>query len=414
MNHETRKYGRRFDRYIRARYRIGKEFKIMGFGWESEFMAAQKARLKAAGNTEPPQTFLEHCEMELARLKMNAKKGAGPTTLKEDREQTQAKVQEEEEARREEEKKAITFSQFFEKQYMPTARTHKKPRTVKEEESIYKVWLAPYIGKMRLVDLRPLHIEKVKKAMIDKGKAPRRVQYAIAVIRQVWNKARGRGHVQGDWPGKDVEIPSFDNRRMRFLAPQEADDLLTEIKGRSEQTHNIALVSLDCGLRFGEIVKLQWGHVDIDNMMIRVVDPKGTKGIKSRTAFMTQRVKEMFESLPQGNKTELVFKDREHGGQIQKISHAFWRSVDKLGLNNGVEDRRDKVVFHSMRHSYASNLVASGADLYVVSQLLGHSDVTMAARYSHVRADSLRQAVADMERATTKKQGKVIPMPSRG
>ena len=132
-------------------------------------------------------------------------------------------------------------------------------------------------------------------------------------------------------------------------------------------------------------------------MTIRVVDPKGTKGTKSRTAFMTQRVKQMLERLPQGAKTELVFKDREHGGQIQKISHAFWRSVDKLGLNDGVEDGRDKIVFHSLRHSYASNLIAGGADLYVVSQLLGHTDVTMAARYSHLRADSLRKAVADME-----------------
>jgi integrase len=403
-DHESRKHGKRFDRYIRARFRVDGKLQTFGLGWESEWVAGEKARMLAEGDTSPRRSFVDYCQGELARLKDNAKRGLGPVTPKEERALAQAQAQEEEQARREEEKKALTFSQFFEKEYIPTAKTHKKPKTMQEEQSIYKVWLEPYIGKMRLVDLRPLHMERVKKVMLDDGKAPRRVQYALAVIRQTWNMARSRGLVQGDWPGKDVKVPSFDNRRMRFLTSPEADELLAEIKKRSEQTHNIALISMDCGLRFGEIVKLQWGHIDTDNMTIRVVDPKGTKGTKSRTAFMTQRVKEMFKSLPQGIKTDLVFKDREHGGQIQKISHAFWRSVDKLKLNDGVEDRRDKIVFHSLRHSYASNLVAAGADLYVVSQLLGHSDVTMAARYSHLRADSLRQAVANMEEATSAKE----------
>jgi len=413
--HESRKFGRRFDRFIRGRYQVEGKRLFVSFGWESEWVAAERARMKTEGEAGPRMSFVEFCQGELARLKKNALMGAGPITLKEDRELALAKAQAEAEAQAEEEKQALTFGEFYQGTYLPTAETHKKPQTMAEERSIYKVWLRPNIGKLRLVDLRPLHIEKVKRAMLDDGKAPRRIQYALAVIRQTWNMARSDGLVQGDWPGKDVKVPSFDNRRMRFLTPQEADELLAEIKTRSEQTHNIALVSLDCGLRFGEIVKLQWGQIDTESMTIRVVDPKGTKGTKSRTAFMTQRVKEMLERLPQGAKTELVFKDREHGGQIQKISHAFWRSVDKMGLNDGVEDRRDKIVFHSLRHSYASNIIAGGADLYVVSQLLGHTDVTTAARYSHLRADSLRKAVANMENTRDQaqaKKAKVIPMVS--
>jgi integrase len=409
-SHAVRKFGRRFDRFVRGRYMVDGKRTFVSFGWEGEWVDAERSRMLAQGETGPRMSFLEYCQGELARLKANAFRGEGPVTLKEDRQLALAKAQIEEEARKEQEREALTFGQFFEKEYIATAKMHKKPRTMLEEQSIFKVWLKPNIGKTRLVDLRPLHIEKVKRAMLDSQKAPRRIQYALAVIRQAWNMARSRGLVQGDWPGKDVKVPSFDNRRMRFLTPQEADELLIEIKKRSEQTHNIALVSLDCGLRFGEIVKLQWGHIDIESGIIRVVDPKSAKG---RTAFMTEKVKKMFEGMPQGNKAELVFKDRDHGGQIQKISHAFWRSVDELGLNDGVEDRRDKIVFHSLRHSYASNLVAAGADLYVVSQLLGHADVTMAARYSHLRADSLRQAVSNMEKATQQK-AQIIPLKKSG
>ena len=414
--HTSRKFGRRFDRYIRGRYQLEGKRQIVAFGWESEWVAAERARMLAEGDTGPRMSFLEYCQGELARLKQNALKGVGPVTLKEDRELALAKAKEEEEARAAEEKAGVTFGAYFEEKYLPVARTHKKTKTMQEEESIFKVWLKPNIGKTRLVDLRPLHIEKVKKAMLDDGRAPRRVQYALAVIRQAWNHARNAGVVAGDWPGRGVRLPRIDNRRMRFLSPQDADKLLTEIKTRSEQTHNISLVSLDCGLRFGEVVSLQWGNIDIDQGLIMVVD---TKSGKNRAAFMTARVKDMFRGLPQGKKTDLVFCDR--GGEpITKVSHSFFRSVDKLKLNEGIEDRRDKVVFHTLRHSYASNLVSSGSGLYVVSQLLGHADVTMAARYSHLENGSLRKAVADMEQATTKlqaeqeSQAKVVPIKKSG
>jgi len=405
--HETRKYGKRFDRYIRGRYTVDKKTKVVGFGWESEWAAAEGARMQKEGERGPRQSFLDHCTLELARLKKNALQGQGPTTIKEDRAEAKAKAKEAEQAKIQEEREAVTFGAFFIENYLPIATTHKKPKTIEEERSIFKVWLSPHLGDMKLRDLRPLHLEKIKRDMLKKGKSPRRIQYVLAISRQVWNTARNQNLVSGDWPGRGVKIPKIDNRRMRFLTPQESEDLLSELKNRSQQTHDITLISLDCGLRFGEIVKLQCGHVDIEGGIIMVVDPKGTK---NRAAFMTARVKEMFQSIPMGNKTDLVFKDT-NGQPIKKISKTFSRAVDHLGLNAGVEDRRYRVVYHTVRHSFASNLISNGADLYVVSQLLGHADVTMAARYSHLGAGSLRRAVEAMEEGMKRQEeGKVVKL----
>lgn len=398
--HESRKYGKRFDRYIRGRYTVDKKTKVVGFGWESEWATAEEARMQKEGEKGPRQPFLDHCTLELARLKMNALQGQGPTTIKEDRAEAKSKAKEEKTAKLRAEREAVTFGKFFKQNYLPISTTHKKPKTIEEEKSVFKVWLNPYIGDMKLRDLRLLHLEKIKSDMLKKDKAPRRVQYVLAISRQVWNTARNQGLVNGEWPGRGVKIPKIDNRRMRFLSPQESEDLLSVLKIKSQQTHDISLVSLDCGLRFGEIVRLQWGHVDIENGIIMVVDPKGTK---NRAAFMTSRIKEMFRSMAMGNKTDLVFKDT-NGQPIKKISHSYFRAVDDLHLNNGITDRRDRVVFHSLRHTFASNLVSNGADLYVVSQLLGHADVTMAARYSHLGAGSLRAAVEAMENGMNAKQ----------
>lgn len=387
--HPTRRYGLRKDRYYRGRYKMDQRETVISFGWETE------------KGVEGRESFRDACLKQLLDLKANARKGEGPISLKQQREQALSKKQAED-------REAVTFGQYFDSTYLPTAETHKKPQTMAEERSIYKKWLAPYIGKMKLIDLRPIHVERVKKAMLDDGRAPRRVQYALAVIRQTWNHARNSGLVAGDWPGRGVKIPRFDNRRMRFLSPQDADDLLAEIKIRSEQTYSIALVSLDCGLRFGEIVALQWGHIDTEQGLLMVMDSKSGK---NRAAFMTARVRDMFRAMPQGKKTDLVFKDRD-GNPITKVSHSFFRSVDELHLNDGIEDRRDRLCFHSLRHSYASNLVSSGSGLYVVSQLLGHADVTMAARYSHLENGSLKKAVANMEKHTQAQepQAKVVEL----
>ena len=79
----------------------------------------------------------------MARLRLNAVKARGPVTLREDRALAEEKTKAEAEAKEQEERQALTFDQFFEKNYLPIASTHKKKKTMTEEKSIYGVWLKP-------------------------------------------------------------------------------------------------------------------------------------------------------------------------------------------------------------------------------------------------------------------------------
>ena len=63
-----------------------------------------------------------------------------------------------------------------------------------------------------------------------------------------------------------------------------------------------------------------------------------------------------------------------------------------MGLNEGITDPRQKLVFHSLRHTYASWLVQGGEAVYTVQKLIGHSTLAMTERYSHLAPDHLRQA----------------------
>jgi len=61
-------------------------------------------------------------------------------------------------------------------------------------------------------------------------------------------------------------------------------------------------------------------------------------------------------------------------------------------LNEGITDRRDKLTFHSLRHTYASLLVQAGVDIYHVKELLGHSSIALTERYSHLSESTFKQA----------------------
>ncbi|MFO7760535.1 MAG: tyrosine-type recombinase/integrase [Thermodesulfobacteriota bacterium] len=379
--HSTRKHGVNYDRYFAVRYTINGKQREEALGWASEGWTPQNAA------------------EELARLKRAQRTGEGAYTLKEKREQEDIRRKAEEKKKRQEELNNITLADFW-PDYMNGQ--HKSERSLISERSHYENWLTPILGSLPLKDIKPFHLEKVKKKMLDAGKSPRTVQYAFATFRQVWNAARLKDIVTEESPSKKVRLPKFDNKRLRFLTREEADRLLAELKTKSQRVYNISLLSLHTGMRAGEIFNLTWGDVSLDNETLTIRDSKSGK---TRYVYLTRKTKSMLAGLYQGQgPSDLVFKN-DRGGKITEISNTFERAANDIGLNNGVTDARQKVTFHTLRHTFASWLVQSGTDLYTVKELLGHHSIQLTERYSHLRPDGLKKAIKDFE---DQHQSKVI------
>lgn len=100
-------------------------------------------------------------------------------------------------------------------------------------------------------------------------------------------------------------------------------------------------------------------------------------------------------SIEQGDPDQLIFPDK-NGKVMAGVSNSFKDTVNELGFNDGITDRRQKLVFHSLRHTCASWLVMSGVDLYVVKEILGHASIAMTERYSHLRPGHLHSAMAKL------------------
>ena len=173
--------------------------------------------------------------------------------------------------------------------------------------------------------------------------------------------------------------------------------------------HDIALISLHSGARASEIFNLKWQDVDFSNGLMTLRDTKNTE---TRYAPMTKAVREMLKSrLPSEKPEEIdpnayVFTDSE-GEKIKEVSNSFERVVDRLGFNKNVTDRRQRVVFHTCRHSFASWLAIQGVPLYTISRLMGHKSISMSERYSHLSPDHRKDAVNGLEKALSG-HGKVV------
>jgi len=373
--HHERKNGIKPDRYFSIYYRVDGKQHEQGVGWGSEGMTVEKAM------------------SILNELKGNQRQGAGPVTLKEKRELENARKKEEARQKAIEEKENISFIDFFENVYLPVTRTSKKPLSVAKEEQHVKNWIKPAIGNLPLKELKKQHIELIKNRLLEAGRTSRTVQYVLATIRQTWNAARFEGFVSGDSPTRSVKLPKVDNRRQRYLTPDECESLLTALKPHSEHVYFISVLSLDTGMRFSEIANLERQDVNIfaESLFLR-----DTKSGRNRTVFMTDRIKELFQKMAFGKPDELVFPNRD-GQRMKHISKTFDETVEKLGLNRGITDSRYKAVYHSLRHTHASRLLESGVDIYHVKELLGHQSIQTTERYTHTRDETLKNAVKRME-----------------
>jgi integrase len=386
--HESRKHGVNYDQYFIIRYKLNGKDKEEGLGWASQGMTATKA-YKA-----------------LNEIKENIKSGQGPQSLAEKREDLLEQKEAEQLEKAQAEKDLKTFGQYFTKDYFPAYAIGRKKTTSRKAQEHFKNWIEPVIGNIPLKEIKPFYIERIKKNVLEAGKAPRTLEYIFATIRQAWNTARLNGLVVGESPTKAIKPPKIDNKRVRFLTYDEAETLLNALKEKDTLAYSLALISLHCGLRLGEIVAIKWGHVNLERGTIDVVDPKGVKG---HAVFMTGKVKALFDKMTEGKPDELVFT--RDGEPIKDTPRIYAEVVADLKLNEGITDKRRKVCFHTLRHTFASWHVTTGTDLYTVKELLGHSNISMTERYSHLAPETLLNATRALEKAIKKaeqKAGQVI------
>jgi integrase len=297
----------------------------------------------------------------------------------------------------------ITFGAFMESRYLPwTLENQKCPR---KDHERYRKWLAPRFADKPISLLSPLDLERLKKEMGQAGMSDATIRHVLCIVRQAINKAIHWGLWEGSNPCSRISFPKPNNARMRFLTREEAEALLKALREEDPDAARITTISLYGGLRLGEVLALKWVDVNEKQGIIHVMD---TKTNAPRPTFIEGPIREVLSELTPGNPDEPLFKTNKGAPDVW-MSKLFKSVVDSLGFNDGVEDPRQRVYFHTLRHTFASWAVMAGVPLYTVGKALGHKTASMTQRYAHLAPESQREAfeaVAGSAAKTKKPDGR--------
>lgn len=187
-------------------------------------------------------------------------------------------------------------------------------------------------------------------------------------------------------PMEKVKAPKLLKKIPAWITADQLDEI---IRGESsQQLKDIYTILFYTGLRANELLTLQWGNIDLESRLLHVANKVNfrIKTLSERTVPLNTKAFDVIARQPTRFRGGLLFVKNDVKINVNYVSKQFKKAVRNWGLN-------DSIHLHSLRHSFASNLVRQGKSIFKVSKLLGHARVSTTEIYSHLHPEDLRETV---------------------
>jgi len=236
-------------------------------------------------------------------------------------------------------------------------------------------WWVNELGEKRIRELGVVTLREARDKLARTEITPATINRYLSALRSAWNWGRTSGYLSANqvWPPRLLLTEA--KGRTRHLSDEELTKLLETARAYSPTMDAAVTVSIACGLRKGELLRLRWNHVDFDSASLRVLVSKNGE---SRGVHLPASAAATLRALKRGTviaPAVFITEKGEPAGQDWIERH--WRRIRKT---SGLEGFR----WHDLRHSCASFLAASGASLLEIGSVLGHKSPITTKRYSHL------------------------------
>jgi len=278
-------------------------------------------------------------------------------------------------------KQYIPTLEEFSTEYLQYKRDVDQKRSWKRDEELL-VPLNKLFGHKRLSDIKVKDIEEFKVLRLKEVKSST-VNRSLSVLKHLLKLAKKWEKFYGDNPVSTAGLLEENNLIQQILTPKEEERLLNN---SADHLKDIIVCALNTGMRIGEIVSLKWSEVDLENNIITVTQTN-SKSKKERNIPINSVLRSLLIELKlRSGVNEFVFLNNK-GQRIKTIRTAFKAACRRANING--------LRIHDLRHTTATRMVESGANIVAISKILGHSDIKTTMRYAHPE-DSLRDALESL------------------
>jgi integrase len=276
------------------------------------------------------------------------------------------------------EAKKITFADYA-KEYLDWARAHKSAGTHALNAHCAERLRRVFTGSLAAITARQLeqYISQRRASV-----APATVNIELSLLKHMCVKAIEWNYLKAN-PLKSVKFLKEPPGRLRYLTREEIDALIAAC---APHLRPIVVMGLNTGMRRSELLGLTWADIDFATRSITL---RRTKSNRLRVIPINQTLYEELQQLPRHLYSPYVFCN-DKGDPFSDVRHAFQTACRRAGIAG--------FRFHDLRHTFASHLVMNGVNLRAAQHLLGHQDIRMTLRYSHLSQEHLQAAVGTLDR----------------
>jgi len=312
-----------------------------------------------------------------------------------------------------------SLRKFIDDTYMPWFKVHHKGH----EKTLHTL-----NNNFESIISRPIHtisgrdLESIRTAWMQAGNKPSTVNRKMGSISGVFSRALEWEYISIHPMAKLKQLKVDSMGIVRYLAAEESQRLRAALDTRQDEMREerdsanswrsernkeqspsfrdvlftdhlkpMVLLSLNTGMRRGELFDLKWSAINLDTKTI-TVRGETTKTSDTRHIPMNKEALSVLENWKkQSTKSQYVFPSQE-GGRLEDIKSAWLKLLERAQIIG--------FRWHDMRHDFASRLVMAGVPINTVRDLLGHSDIKMTLRYAHLAPGTKAAAVELLQKTS--------------
>ena len=281
------------------------------------------------------------------------------------------------------------------------------PATLAQNRQFYTHFVDPYIGKMKVQDVRVVHLQKVLNNLC--GKSHSTITKVRWLLRELFGRARDNKMITWD-PSARLELPEFTKGQRRSLTHDEQEAVL-DVASFHERGLWVKTLILT-GMRPGEAAALRWSNVDLAAGEIHVIAARETGSTKTKAPKTAAGIRDIpiHAALLGGlqdakskapDPMGIVFPNRRGTLAGQDTGEKWWRDFTATVEKHHPGVLGDDVTLYCLRHTFATNLAEAGVAINVVKDLMGHADISTTANvYTHRSQESMREGIRLLEKSS--------------